>query len=139
MAEHSSDASHDAGDAYNNMKTHHGEEDRVNGGHRNAEHDGCVTGHGISASGDLRSWAHRRGEQTCYRENAFEALRDCCSVDLIEDVPALLLGRDDRSCGQLVQVSRDNRAVLRQTGGDGGDIATAQQDKLAQYRAGPPT
>src|SRR4030095_11285709 len=41
------------------------------------------------ASGDLRSWAHCRGEQTCYRENAFEAFRDCCSVDLIEHVPAL--------------------------------------------------
>jgi hypothetical protein len=81
------------------------------------------------ASGDLRSWAHCRGEQTCYRENAFEAFRDCCSVDPIEDVPAFLLGRDDFCCGELVQVARNTRALLRQAGGDGGDIATAQQDK----------
>jgi hypothetical protein len=77
---------------------------------------------------------HCRREQTCYRENAFEAFRDCRSVNLIEDVPTFLLGYDDLRSGQLVQVPRNNRAVLRQTGGDGGDIATPQQDKLAQHR-----
>ena len=85
--EHGNDARDDAGDAYQDVEAHDGEEDRVNRRHRNAEHDGCVIRHAISLShrlvrigatglGCCAIVAHCRLEQTRYRENAFEACRD---------------------------------------------------------------
>ena len=81
----------------------------------------------------LRSIAHCRGEHARYLENAFEPFGNSRSVDLIEDVSSFLLGYDNLRCCQLVQVPRNNRAVLRQTSGNGADVGAAQQDKLAQH------
>jgi hypothetical protein len=102
------------------MKTRHGNEDRVNRGHRNTKHDGSVARHGDSADFFRTSVGrHRRLEETRYGENAFEAFRNCARVDLIEGVPAFLFGLDDLRRRQLMQVARDNRPILGQAGGDG--------------------
>src|SRR5215475_2891300 len=45
VAEHGDRASRDATDAYQDMKAHHANEDRVNRGHRDTEHDSRVIRH----------------------------------------------------------------------------------------------
>jgi hypothetical protein len=45
MTEHGACAGQDTNDAYYNVKAHDSEEDRVNRGNRNTEHNGRVTGH----------------------------------------------------------------------------------------------
>ena len=55
-------------------------------------------------------------------------------VDLIEDVPAFLARPDDLRSGKLLQMARNNRAILGQAGSDRSDVGAAQQDELTQHR-----
>src|SRR4029453_12399541 len=70
--------------------------------------------------------AHPPLQQARYPKNAFEACRDRAGIDLIEDMAAFLARPDDLRSGKLLQVARNNRAILRQAGGDRSDVATAQ-------------
>lgn len=70
-------------------------------------------------------------EQPRNRQNAIEALSNITGVDLIKDVSAFLLGLHDLSARQLPQMTGDHGTVLRQAGGDGGNIGSSKEDQLA--------
>jgi hypothetical protein len=71
-------------------------------------------------------------QQSCYLQDPLEAACDRVRIELVEHMSALLLGRYDSRTRQLPQMTRDHRAILRQTFRDRSDVSAAKQNQFPQ-------